>query len=84
MAVRHNRKGLLVRCIFCLICLSNMSQSILFEDIFEIKNLNENGKKFERGSPFRSPNNPLVALTSTTFFVGLFHSEPSPLQGHHI
>eukprot|EP01032_Pedospumella_encystans_P016890 gene16890-19250_t len=25
-----------------------MSQNILFEDIFEIKNLNENGKKFER------------------------------------
>ena len=27
-----------------------MSQNILFEDIFEIKNLNENGKKFERGT----------------------------------
>jgi hypothetical protein len=27
-----------------------MNQSILFEDIFEIKALNENGKKFERGA----------------------------------
>lgn len=27
-----------------------MNQCILFEDIFEIKALNENGKKFERGS----------------------------------
>jgi hypothetical protein len=29
--------------------IEEMNQSILFEDIFEIKALNENGKKFERG-----------------------------------
>jgi hypothetical protein len=28
----------------------SVEQSILFEDIFEIKELNVNGKKFERGS----------------------------------
>jgi hypothetical protein len=26
-----------------------MNQCILFEDIFDVKALNENGKKFERG-----------------------------------
>ena len=29
-----------------------MVQAVLFEDIFDVRVLNENGKKFERGSTF--------------------------------
>jgi hypothetical protein len=40
-----------------------MNQAILFEDIFEIKALNENGKKFERGEIDNMKAAPGCAMT---------------------
>lgn len=45
-----------------------MNQCILFEDIFDIKALNENGKKFERGWQYLR-NYPLINITDLLSFI---------------
>jgi hypothetical protein len=65
-----------------------MNQSILFEDIFEIKALNENGKKFERGAIDNVEEAPRLTLTHLWPLVvccdGILHSEQIALQGHDL
>lgn len=58
-----------------------MNNSILFEDIFEVKTLNENGKKFERGEDIRAIRERMLTnlLLNHTMY-----SKSAPLQGDNI
>ena len=56
-----------------------MNQNILFEDIFDIRVLNESGKKFERGSHKIAYADEL--MNSSYYMNNPLHSKPSALQG---
>ena len=54
-----------------------MNQTKLFEDIFDIRVLNESGKKFERGS-----HKMMHTLMNSAYYMNNpHHSKPSALQG---